>query len=52
MTNVELILFDEHGPEISGVTWGPGTEDGGTPSDQSGGHLAPGGECFAPFYVH
>ena len=33
------------------ITWVKGSQilqGGGTPSDHSGGHLSPGGECFAP----
>ena len=46
--NVENDSFDELDQEISLVKKGPGTQSGGTPPRQSGGHLKPGGECFAP----
>ena len=39
--------FDEHKPEISYVKGGPPTQTGGWALGQSGGHLSPGGECFA-----
>ena len=44
----ENCSFDELEQEISWIKGGPGTQTGGTPSGQSGGHLSPGGECFAP----
>ena len=47
--DVENDSLDELGHEISLVKGGPGYQSGGTPSDQSGGHLLPGGECFAPY---
>ena len=49
MTDVEISSFGLHVAEISLVKGSPGTQTGGTPSRQSGGHLSPGGECFAPF---
>ena len=47
--HVENDSFDELDQEISLVKGGPGTQSGGTPPGQSGGHRQPGGECFAPF---
>ena len=47
--HIENSSFDELEPWISWIKGGPGTETGGTPSGQSGGHRSPGGECFAPF---
>ena len=46
--HVEFVSFDELGAEISLIKGGPGKVTGGTPSGQSGGHLSPGGDCFAP----
>ena len=47
-THVENESNDEVEPKLSYVKGGPGHSTGGTPSRQSGGHPAPGGECFAP----
>ena len=41
--------FALHEPEIWQIKGGPGIQTGGTPSSQSGGHMSPEGECFAPF---
>ena len=46
---VEIISSDELGHEKTWIKGGPGIQSGGTPSDLSGGHLSPGGECFALF---
>ena len=48
--DVEFVSFDELEPEISWIKGGPGNKTGGTPSDQSGGPLSLGGECFAPCF--
>ena len=50
MSHAENYSFDEREPEISQVKGGPGIQTGGTPSGQSGGHLSPGGDCFAPLF--
>ena len=50
VVHIEFVSFDELEPEISWIKGGPGKPAGGTPSRQSGGHLLPGGECFAPRY--
>ena len=52
MIDIEFVSFDELEPEISWIKGGPGNQTGGTPSDQSGAPLLPGGECFAPFFDH
>ena len=50
VSHVEFVSFDELGAEISWIKGGPGSQTGGTPSRQSGGHLSPGGEIFAPHF--
>ena len=50
--HVEFCSFDELEPEISWIKGGQEIQTGGAPSGQSGGHLSPGGECFAPFVNH
>ena len=47
--HIEFDSFDQDYPLITWVKGSPGQPAGGTPSDHSGGHLSPGGECFAPF---
>ena len=47
--DIENDSFDEYWPLITLFKKGQIHQSGGTPSDQSGGHLSPGGECFAPF---
>ena len=51
MTHVEFFSIGKLEPEISLVKGVRGYQTGGTPSRQSGGHLPPGGECFAPFWM-
>ena len=46
--HIEFISFYELEPKISWAKGSPGTQTGGTPSDQSGDPTPPGGECFAP----
>ena len=46
--HVETYSFDELEPTISWIKGGPEPQTGGTPYRQSGGHLSPEGECFAP----
>ena len=48
IVDVEFDSFDKLETEISWIKGGPGLQTGGTHSDQSGGPLSPGGECFAP----
>ena len=42
------VSFDELGAEISWIDGVSRIQAGGNPSGQSGGHLSPGGGCFAP----
>ena len=45
------VEFDSFDKDYHLITWFKGsqiTRGGGTPSDHSGGHLSPGGECFSP----
>ena len=48
MTHIEFDSFDQDYHLITWVKGVTGMQTGGTPSDHSGGHLSPGGECFAP----
>ena len=50
-THIKNDAFDELGQEISLLKGGPGTQSGGSPPGQSGGHREPGGECFAPLMM-
>ena len=50
MTHVEFDSFGQDYPLITWVKGVAGMPTGGTPSDHSGGHLSPGGECFAPLW--
>ena len=47
--HVENDSFHEDYPLIITIKRSQIMQGGGTPSDQSGGHLSPGGECFAPW---
>ena len=48
-SKVEFVSLRELGAEILWIKGGLGKVTGGTTSSQSGGHLSPGGKCFAPF---
>ena len=46
--HVEIHSLDGLETKISQVKGSPGKATGGPPSGQSGGHMSPGEECFAP----
>ena len=48
---IKNVVFDEDLTLITRIKRAQIKQSGGTPSDQSGGHLSPGGECFAPIYM-
>ena len=50
--HVEFDSFDQDYHLITLDRGSQITQGGGPPSDHSGGHLSPGGECFAPHYLN